>query len=308
MVRFVHEGSAASAAGIGCFDELLNINGERVTSAVHAVAMIRDAPTGTLYVRMRCCPVRLSRAAATLQRAWMRANRARHGMARASVIKPEQSARLGIAFSPAFERAAVVAAVSPEGIAAGAVQVGDRILRVNGDKVGSPTAAALQLREVLGGEIRLLVQLAWAVDGAALAASEAAEAEAEAAAAAAAEAAAAEAEAEAEGGGETAAEESSPDEEMGEEEGWDDGEPVQLRAGLQEIGAWGIPRPSEVIVNNSAPSSPRRGGTPRAQQARMPPRSCKASFVRAPHARPAWSRPARRSRGATGAGRRRTSR
>ena len=43
MVRFVHEGSAASAAGIGCFDELLNINGERVTSAVHAVAMIRDA-------------------------------------------------------------------------------------------------------------------------------------------------------------------------------------------------------------------------------------------------------------------------
>ena len=144
MVRFVHEGSAASAAGIGCFDELLNINGERVTSAVHAVAMIRDAPNGTLYVRMRCCPVRLSRAAATLQRAWMRANRARHGMARASVIKPEQSARLGIAFSPAFERAAVVAAVSPEGIAAGAVQVGDRILRVNGDKVGSPTAAALQ--------------------------------------------------------------------------------------------------------------------------------------------------------------------
>ena len=208
MVRFVHEGAAASAAGIGCFDELLNINGERVTSAVHAVAMIRDAPNGTLYVRMRCCPVRLSRAAATLQRAWMRANRARHGMARASVIKPEQSARLGIAFSPAFERAAVVAAVSPEGIAAGAVQVGDRILRVNGDKVGSPTAAALQLREVLGGEIRLLVQLAWAVDGAALAASEAAEAEAEAAAAAAAEAAAeaAEAEAEAEGGGETAAE------------------------------------------------------------------------------------------------------
>ena len=190
MVRFVHEGSAASAAGIGCFDELLNINGERVTSAVHAVAMIRDAPTGTLYVRMRCCPVRLSRAAATLQRAWMRANRARHGMARASVIKPEQSARLGIAFSPAFERAAVVAAVSPEGIAAGAVQVGDRILRVNGDKVGSPTAAALQLREVLGGEIRLLVQLAWAVDGAALAASEAAEAEAEAAAEAEAEAAA----------------------------------------------------------------------------------------------------------------------
>ena len=64
MVRFVHEGSAASAAGIGCFDELLNINGERVTSAVHAVAMIRDAPNGTLYVRMRCCPVRLSRAAA----------------------------------------------------------------------------------------------------------------------------------------------------------------------------------------------------------------------------------------------------
>ena len=273
MVRLVHEGSAASAAGIGCFDELLNINGERVTSAVHAVAMIRDAPTGTLYVRMRGCPVRLSRAAATLQRAWVRANRTRHGMVRASVIKPDQSARLGIAFSPAFERAAVVAAVSPEGIAASAVQVGDRILRVNGDKVGSPTAAARQLREALGGEIRLLVQLAWAVDGAALAASEAAEAEAEALAAAAeaeAEAAAAEAEAEAEaeGGGETAAEESSPDEEMGEEEEWDGEEPVQLRAGLQEIGAWGIPRPSEVIVNNSAPSSPRRGGTPRAQQAR----------------------------------------
>ena len=251
----VHEGSAASAAGIGCFDELLNINGERVTSAVHAVAMIRDAPTGTLYVRMRGCPVRLSRAAATLQRAWVRVNRTRHGMVRASVIKPDQSARLGIAFSPAFERAAVVAAVSPEGIAAGAVQVGDRILRVNGDKVGSPTAAARQLREVLGGEIRLLVQLAWAVDGAALAASEAAAAEAET-------------EAEAQGGGETAAEESSPDEEMGEEEEWDGEEPVQLRAGLQEIGAWGIPRPSEVIVNNSAPSSPRRGGTPRAQQAR----------------------------------------
>lgn len=185
MVRLVHEGSAASAAGIGCFDELLNINGERVTSAVHAVAMIRDAPTGTLYVRMRGCPVRLSRAAATLQRAWVRANRTRHGMVRASVIKPDQSARLGIAFSPAFERAAVVAAVSPEGIAASAVQVGDRILRVNGDKVGSPTAAARQLREALGGEIRLLVQLAWAVDGAALAASEAAEAEAEALAAAA---------------------------------------------------------------------------------------------------------------------------
>ena len=83
MVRLVHEGSAAAAAGLGCFDELLNINGERVTSAVHAVEMIRDAPIGTLYVRVRACPVRLSRAAATLQRTWARVNRARHGMVRA---------------------------------------------------------------------------------------------------------------------------------------------------------------------------------------------------------------------------------
>ena len=212
MARLVHEGSAAAAAGIGCFDELLTINGERVTSAVHAVEMIRDAPTGTLYVRVRCCPVRLSRAAAMLQRAWLRANRTRHGMVRALLLKPEQGARLGLAFSPAFERAAVVAAVSPEGLAAGAVHVGDRILRVNGGKVVSPSAAAQQLREILGGEIRLLLRLAWAVDGAALAANEAAETEAEA-----------EAEAErdgsgdgsGDGGGDTAVEESSPDEEMG---------------------------------------------------------------------------------------------
>ena len=83
MVRLVHEGSAAAAAGLGCFDELLSINGERVTSAVHAVEMIRDAPIGTLYVRVRACPVRLSRAAATLQRTWARVNRVRHGMVRA---------------------------------------------------------------------------------------------------------------------------------------------------------------------------------------------------------------------------------
>ena len=47
---------------------------------------------------------------------------------RARLLKPEPGVRLGIAFSPGFERAAVVARVSTEGLAAGAVQVGECIL------------------------------------------------------------------------------------------------------------------------------------------------------------------------------------
>ena len=37
MVRFVHEGSAASTAGIGCFDELLNT---LIHEALHDTARV----------------------------------------------------------------------------------------------------------------------------------------------------------------------------------------------------------------------------------------------------------------------------
>ena len=108
VVRLVHPGTAAADAGLQSFDELLSINGEPCESAVHAVRAIRDAPPGAMRLRVSSCPVRLLEAAATLQRVWMRALFARHGLVRARISKPELTSRLGLAFSPEFPLHALV--------------------------------------------------------------------------------------------------------------------------------------------------------------------------------------------------------
>eukprot|EP00320_Phaeocystis_rex_P004598 CAMPEP_0119077646 /NCGR_PEP_ID=MMETSP1178-20130426/95607_1 /TAXON_ID=33656 /ORGANISM="unid sp, Strain CCMP2000" /LENGTH=94 /DNA_ID=CAMNT_0007060019 /DNA_START=12 /DNA_END=293 /DNA_ORIENTATION=+ len=52
VIRLVHPGSAAAAAGLGSFDELLSVNGAPCESAVHAVQIIRDAPPGQMRLRV----------------------------------------------------------------------------------------------------------------------------------------------------------------------------------------------------------------------------------------------------------------
>ena len=72
----------------------------------------------------------------------------------------------------------------------------------------------------------------------------------------------------------------------------EDEEPVQFRAGatyegLQERGAWGIPRPSEVIVASAASSllpSPRRGFTPTASYTAQ--QACETAWPLLPSAPP----------------------
>ena len=142
-------GLAAKAGVLYVGDVILAVNGEPVSSALQAVGLIRDAPVGPLTFRIRRCPHRLLRAAATLQRAWLRALLER-GMARVAVAKPGREARLGVAFSPAFRRAAVVERVSADGLACGAVEVGDRIVAINGERVDAPATAAHRLRESAG--------------------------------------------------------------------------------------------------------------------------------------------------------------
>ena len=60
----------ASVALIQMYDELLEINGVAVESAVHAVTLIRSAPAGELVIRKRQCPESAQRAALFVQAMW----------------------------------------------------------------------------------------------------------------------------------------------------------------------------------------------------------------------------------------------
>ena len=279
VVRLVHPGSAAALSEIGMFDEILQVNDEAATSAQHAVGLIRDAEPGLLKLRVRRCPRRLVRAAATLQRAWLRALFAQFGLQRATLHKPSRDARLGVSFSSRLTRSAVIEKVSAGGLAAGVVATGDRICSIDGARCDSPSVVAHLLRES-DGEISLLVQRATHVDPQALRAEEAAQSAAEAAAEAEeAEAAAAVGDTREyslnSAGGRYASDEDDEDgeddeefdeddeddEEDEEEEDVDAADGGAYSAGLPERGAWGVPRPDPVSTgagsaNSSAMATP----------------------------------------------------
>ena len=291
VVRLVHPGSAAALSEIGMFDEILQVNDEAATSAQHAVGLIRDAEPGLLKLRVRRCPRRLVRAAVTLQRAWLRALFAKFGLQRAVLHKPSRDARLGVSFSPRLTRSAVIEKVSPDGLAAGVVAVGDKICSIDGGRCDSPSVVAHLLRES-DGEIRLLVQRATHVDLQALRAEEAAQSAAEAAAEAEeSEAAAAVGDTreyslpgsgsgrrydddDDDDGEEDEFDEEDEEEDEEDEEGEegyehdedDDADAADsgaYSAGLPERGAWGLPRPDPVCTgagsaNSSAMASPDR--------------------------------------------------
>ena len=154
IIRVVHCGSAAAEAGLVAFDEILLINGEFCESAVQAVAAIRDAPLGEeLRLKILPCPTRLLKAAVTVQGAWLRALFDKRSLVRARLHKPELNSRLGIAFSPDFPRHAIVSNVSREGLAFGAISVGDRIMSVEGNPTPSAAAATWTVK---GGAIIIL--------------------------------------------------------------------------------------------------------------------------------------------------------
>ena len=113
VIHLVRPGSAAAEAGLCCFDELLSINSEPCESAAQAVRKIRDAPLGEMRLRVCSCPVRLLDAAATIQRAWVRALFEQRGLVRTRLSKPEQSSRLGLTFSAELPLHALVSAVAP---------------------------------------------------------------------------------------------------------------------------------------------------------------------------------------------------
>ena len=163
VIHLVRPGSAAAEAGLCCFDELLSINSEPCESAAQAVRKIRDAPLGEMRLRVCSCPVRLLDAAATIQRAWVRALFEQRGLVRTRLSKPEQSSRLGLTFSAEFPLHALVSAVAPDGLACGALGAGDLLVYVGGLRAASPSEAARQLRE-LCGEVTLLVVPARRVD------------------------------------------------------------------------------------------------------------------------------------------------
>ena len=158
VIHLVRPGSAAAEAGLCCFDELLSINSEPCESAAQAVRKIRDAPLGEMRLRVCSCPVRLLDAAATIQRAWVRALFEQRGLVRTRLSKPEQSSRLGLTFSAEFPLHALVSAVAPDGHACGALGAGDLLVYVGGLRAASPSEATRQLRE-LCGEVTLLVTL-----------------------------------------------------------------------------------------------------------------------------------------------------
>ena len=61
-----------------------------------------------MRLRVCSCPVRLLDAAATIQRAWVRALFEQRGLVRTRLSKPEQSSRLGLTFSAEFPLHALV--------------------------------------------------------------------------------------------------------------------------------------------------------------------------------------------------------
>lgn len=144
VVRHVHRGSPAfEGSSIKAFDRILRVNNCDVTSAVHAVSLIRSSPAGDIcrLVVRRCQPALIT-AAIRLQKAWRRRDYV-------SLVKPPGTMRIGIVFSDEWKDMAVVREVR-DGPASGILREGDVVLSVNGRNCATPYEAACFLREATG--------------------------------------------------------------------------------------------------------------------------------------------------------------
>ena len=140
----------SSVAPIQMYDELLEINGVAVESAVHAVKLIREAPAGELVIRKRQCPESAQRATIFVQAIWRAYWPRRDRLVRRVLVKPTQATMLGLGFSPDFSEHSVIKSIKEDGLAARTLNAGDRIMRINGRECTAPAEAASLLRQMVG--------------------------------------------------------------------------------------------------------------------------------------------------------------
>lgn len=149
------------------YDELLEVGGTPVQSAVHAVQLIREAHAGELIVRKAACPERVLNGVMMLQDTWRAAFARQEGVVRRIITKPMQTTMLGLSFSPEYAMHSIIKKLNEGGVAERALEAGDRIVRVNGVLCDNPAATARMLREC-DGRIELQVIPAAHVDEAEL--------------------------------------------------------------------------------------------------------------------------------------------
>jgi hypothetical protein len=173
VVHTIAPGTPAAGL-IQPYDEILSVAGEPISSAVHAVQLIRECPAGELHIELRRAAA-LSSAVETVQNGMRNAMAHREGLSRRSLLKETPDAVLGLSFSPEYKVHSVIKMVKEGGLAATALQPGDLVRRLNGIDCFSPADTARMLREA-SGRLELLVLPARLVDGRELYEVEAAEA------------------------------------------------------------------------------------------------------------------------------------
>ena len=144
------------------YDHLLVIAGEQVSSAVHAVQLIREAPAGSLHIEL-VREADLSRATVAIQNGMRNAMASREGLVRRTLVKPTPDAVLGLSFSPEYQIHSVIKMVREGGLAETALAAGDLVKRLNGVECVAPADTARLLREA-SGRIELMVLPADQVD------------------------------------------------------------------------------------------------------------------------------------------------
>lgn len=169
VVHTVAAGTPAEGR-IEPFDELFTVAGEPVSSAVHAVQLIREFPGGELQIQL-ARRSGLSEAAVAVQNSMRNAMATREGLVRRTIVKPTPDAVLGLSFAPEYHFHSVIKVVKEGGLAAQSLDEGDVVRRLNGTECANPADTARLLRESFG-RLELLVMPGCKVDVAEIEAAE----------------------------------------------------------------------------------------------------------------------------------------
>ena len=159
VVNALEPDGLAAASGLTVSDEVLSINGESVTSHLHAVALIRstqgevritvagsEAPTPATGGSQMVAPTTTQTA-----RDYVRATTTK------VLFKPSQNTSCGVTLGTKTHSAVVVNALEPDGLAAASgLTVSDEVLSINGESVTSHLHAVALLRSTQG-EVRITV-------------------------------------------------------------------------------------------------------------------------------------------------------
>mmetsp|Transcript_8547 Transcript_8547/g.18629 ORF Transcript_8547/g.18629 Transcript_8547/m.18629 type:complete len:334 (+) Transcript_8547:344-1345(+) len=138
VILSVGRDSAAEHAGLGAFDVIKKINGQKPTSPQQAAKLLR-AQFGYIDLVVRQCPPQLHVAALKIQSHW----RHTHGLfcvsVPESVLTPLRSADavdiesiFGLSFSPEHRNAAIVGKVDSQSPLRGMVHTGDALILLDG--------------------------------------------------------------------------------------------------------------------------------------------------------------------------------